>query len=63
MIIAVSSHTHTYLGGIYGHICIYIGANTVMDNVGTVRTISLTERLNYYTITYTPHWVSTAIWR
>ena len=56
MIIAVPSHTHTYLGGIYGHICIYIGANTVMDNVGTVRTMSLTEWLNYYTTTYTPQW-------
>lgn len=25
MIVAVPSHTHTYMGGIYGHVCIYIG--------------------------------------
>ena len=56
MIIAVPSHTHTYAGGIYGHVCIYIGGNTIMDNVGYIRTMSLNEWLAYYTTTYTPMW-------
>ena len=56
MIIAVPSHTHTYAGGIYGHVCIYIGGNMIMDNVGYIRTMSLNEWLAYYTTTYTPMW-------
>lgn len=56
MIIAVPSHTHTYAGSIWGHICIYVGNNTVMDNIGRIRTMPLDEWLNYYTTTYSPKW-------
>lgn len=56
MIVAIPSHTHTYLGGIYGHVCIYIGEGMIMDNVGHVRTMSLNGWLEYYTTTYSPKW-------
>lgn len=56
MIIAVPSHTHTYAGSIWGHICIYVGNNTVMDNIGCIRTMPLDEWLSYYTTTYSPKW-------
>ena len=56
MIVAVPSHTHTYMGGIYGHVCIYIGGGMVMDNTGYVRTMSLNEWLAHYTTTYSPRW-------
>ena len=56
MIIAVPSHMHTYLGGIYGHVCIYVGNDTVIDNVGYVRTMPLIEWLDYYTTTHSPKW-------
>ncbi len=56
MIVAVPSHTHTYMGGIYGHVCIYIGGGMIMDNVGYVRTMSLNDWLSYYTTTYSPKW-------
>ncbi|WP_302887215.1 hypothetical protein [uncultured Slackia sp.] len=56
MIIAVPSHTHTYAGSIWGHICIYVGNNTIMDNIGRIRTMPLDEWLSYYTTTYSPKW-------
>ena len=56
MIIAVPSHTHTYAGSIWGHICIYVGNNTVMDNIGRIRTMPLDEWLSYYTTAYSPKW-------
>ncbi len=56
MIVAVPSHPHTYAGGIYGHVGIYIGNGTVMDNVGYIRTIGLEEWISYYGATYTPRW-------
>lgn len=56
MIIAVPSHTHTYAGSIWGHICIYVGNNTVMDNIGRIRTMPLEEWLSYYTTIYSPKW-------
>ncbi len=56
MIVAVPSHTHTYMGGIYGHVCIYIGGGMVMDNTGYVRTMPLNEWLAHYTTTYSPRW-------
>ena len=40
--------TPTDLGRIYGHTGIYIGDGMVMDNIGYVRTISLTEWLSFY---------------
>ena len=48
MIIAVSSHSHTWAGRIYGHVGIYVGDNTVMDNVGYIRSINVDEWISYY---------------
>lgn len=56
MIVAVSTHAHTLMGSIYGHIGIYIGSGTMMDNIGYIRTISLDEWVNYYSTTVTPRW-------
>ena len=56
MIIAVPSHTHTYAGSIWGHICIYVGNSTVMDNIGRIRTMPLDEWFSYYTAIYSPKW-------
>ena len=56
MVIAVPSHTHNYMGRIYGHVCIYIGNNQVMDNVGHIRTLDMGYWLDYYSTTYKPKW-------
>lgn len=56
MIIAVSSHSHTWAGRIYGHVGIYVGDNTVMDNVGYIRSIDVDEWIGYYGDTVTPRW-------
>ena len=56
MIVAVSTHSHTSAGRIYGHIGIYIGNGIMMDNVGFIRTISVDEWVNYYSTTVTPRW-------
>ena len=56
MVIAVPSHIHTYMGRIYGHVCIYIGNNQVMDNVGHIRTLDMGYWLDYYSTTYKPKW-------
>lgn len=56
MIIAVSSHSHTSAGQLYGHVGVYVGGNTVMDNVGYIRSINLDEWINYYGDTVTPRW-------
>lgn len=56
MIIAVSSHPHTAAGRIYGHVGVYVGGNTVMDNVGYIRSIGLDEWIGYYGPTVTPRW-------
>ena len=56
MIIAVSSHSHTYAGRIYGHVGIYVGNNTVMHNVGSISSQSLESWINYYGTTVTPRW-------
>lgn len=40
--------TSTDLGKIYGHTAIYIGNGQVMDNIGYIRTESLTDWLNEY---------------
>ncbi|MDO4796427.1 MAG: hypothetical protein Q4A01_00230 [Coriobacteriales bacterium] len=56
MIIAVSTHTNTYLGGIYGHVGIYVGDGWIMDNVGTIRKISVANWIDYYDTTVTPKW-------
>ena len=58
MIIAVPSHTHSYLASIYGRVCIYIGDGKVMDNAGygEIRVKDLYEWLAYYDTTYQPLW-------
>ena len=56
MIVAVSTHSHTSAGRIYGHIGIYIGDGIMMDNIGYIRTISVNEWVNFYSTTVTPRW-------
>jgi uncharacterized protein YjdB len=56
MVIAVPSHTHTRMGSIYGHVCLYIGNNQVMDNVGRIRTLDMAYWLDYYSTSYKPKW-------
>ena len=56
MIIAVSSHPFTSAGAIYGHVGIYVGGGTVMDNIGYIRTCSADYWINFYNTTVTPRW-------
>lgn len=56
MVIAVPSHTHTRMGSIYGHVCLYIGNNQVMDNVGQIWTLDMAYWLDYYSTSYKPKW-------
>lgn len=56
MVIATSSHPHTRLGSIYGHIGIYIGNNTVIQNVGAITTRDLTDWISYYGATHQVRW-------
>ena len=56
MIIAVSTHPHTVAGRIYGHVGIYIGGGTVMDNVGYIRQIGLDSWISYYSATVPARW-------
>ena len=56
MVIAVSTHPHTSAGRTYGHIGIYVGDNTVMDNIGYIRSINVDEWIAYYGATVTPRW-------
>lgn len=56
MIIAVSTHSHTFAGRIYGHIGIYIGDNKVMHNIGPIKTDNLDTWISYYGTTVTPRW-------
>ena len=56
MVIAVPSHMQTNMGRIYGHVCLYIGNNQVMDNVGQIRTLDMGYWLDYYSTTYKAKW-------
>ena len=56
MVIAVSTHSHSSAGRTYGHIGIYVGDNTVMDNIGYIRSINVDEWIAYYGTTVTPCW-------
>lgn len=56
MLIAVSTHSHTSAGRIYGHVGIYIGDNKVMQNIGYVGTQDLDSWISYYGTTVTPRW-------
>ncbi|MDM8302939.1 N-acetylmuramoyl-L-alanine amidase family protein [Collinsella tanakaei] len=54
MIIAVDSSPASAAGRIYGHVAVYIGNGKVMDNIGSIRTISLDEWVEYYSALSTP---------
>ena len=54
MIVAVNSSPASAAGRIYGHIGIYIGNGTVMDNVGYVRSTSLSYWTSYYSALAVP---------
>ena len=56
MIVAVSTHSHTWAGSIYGHVGIYVGNGMIMDNIGYINTQSLNSWLSYYGTTVTPRW-------
>ncbi len=56
MIVAVSTHSGSAAGQIYGHIGIYVGGGTVMDNIGYIRSIDLGSWVSYYGDTVTPRW-------
>lgn len=56
MIIATPTHPHSSAGRIYGHVGIYVGNNTVMDNIGYIRSIGVDEWISYYGPTVTPRW-------
>lgn len=56
MIVAVSSHSATAAGRIYGHVGIYIGGGTVMDNIGYIRSIDLGSWVSFYGDIVTPRW-------
>ncbi|MBR3326560.1 MAG: hypothetical protein IKG22_04490 [Atopobiaceae bacterium] len=56
MIVAVSTHPHTYMGSIYGHVGVYVGDGWIMDNVGYIRKMSLSSWLEYYGASVTPKW-------
>lgn len=56
MIVAVSSHSHTSAGRIYGHIGIYVGNNTVMHNIGNIASWSLDQWCSFYGTTVSPRW-------
>ena len=56
MIVAVSSHSHTAAGQVYGHIGIYVGGGTLMDNIGSIRSIDVDSWISYYGDTVTPRW-------
>lgn len=59
MIIAVPSHTGTYLGGIYGHVGVIVshdGQYWVRQNVGPITEVSLDEWIAEYGDTYEPRW-------
>ena len=54
--LASPTHPHTSAGRIYGHVGIYVGNGTVMDNVGFIRSIGVDEWIAYYGVTVTPRW-------
>lgn len=56
MIVAVSTHGHTQAGSIYGHVGIYVGNGLIMDNVGSIRTMSVHEWISYYSDRVAAKW-------
>lgn len=56
MIIAVSTHTQSDMGSLYGHVGIYIGGGKVAHNVGGVQIWDLERWCSFYGTTVTPKW-------
>lgn len=56
MIVAVGAHSHTPAGRIWGHVAIYVGNGKVMDNVGSIRTMSLFDWIAWYGDIMYPKW-------
>lgn len=56
MIVAVPTHPHTSAGRIYGHVGIYVGNNTVMDNIGPIRSMDLDAWIAYFGTTSQVRW-------
>lgn len=56
MIVAVSTHSSTSAGRIYGHVGIYIGGGMVKENVGYINTQSLDSWIASYGDLVTPRW-------
>lgn len=56
MIVAVSSHSHTWAGSIWGHVCVYIGNGMIMDSVGQKRTMALSDWAAWYGDRVTVRW-------
>ena len=54
MIVAVNCSPDSAAGRLYGHIGIYIGGGTLMDNIGYVRTTSLSSWVSHYSALSTP---------
>lgn len=59
MVIAVPTHTRTYLGGIYGHCGILVERGEqffVRQNVGVINEVPVTEWISTYGTTVEPKW-------
>lgn len=56
MMIAVSTYSKNSMGRIYGHVGIYVGNNTVMENVGNIASTNLDQWIAYYGDTVSPRW-------
>ena len=54
MIVAVNTSPDSAAGRIYGHIGICIDSGTVMDNIGYIRTTSLSSWVSHYSALATP---------
>ncbi len=48
MVVAVSTHSRTYAGSRWGHVGIYLGNGTVVDDVGYIRHSALDWWLSWY---------------
>ena len=56
MIVAVSTYSKNWAGQVYGHVGIYVGNNTVMENIGYIASTNLDTWISYYGDTVTPRW-------
>lgn len=56
MIVAVSTYSKNTMGRIYGHVGIYVGNNTIMENVGNIASTNLDQWIAYYGDTVSPRW-------